>query len=66
LNGNLNPLIEKETKGHGGARIGAGRPVGSKKAPTTQIRVPSDIAAWLKQPGIISNLRNIMRANKQA
>lgn len=66
LNDNLAPFIEKATKGHGGKRKGAGRPKGTIKAATTQIRVPRDIASWLKQPGIILHLRNIMQAYKHA
>lgn len=66
LLGKIDKLNEKKTKGKGGARPNAGRPVGSKKEPTTQIRVPSDIAVWLKQPGIIPNLRNLMQAYKPA
>ena len=64
--GKIDKLNEKKTKGRGGARPNAGRPAGSKKEPTIQIRVPSDIALWLKQPGIISNLRNLMQAYKHA
>lgn len=61
--GRLSPINEKETVGRGGFREGAGRPKGSKSAqPTKQIRVPVDIAEWLKQPGIIPNLRSIMQA----
>lgn len=64
--GKLDELNEIKTKGKGGARPNAGRPIGTKKEPTKQIRVPSDIAIWLKQPGIISNLRNLMQAYKHA
>lgn len=64
--GKIDAINENKTKGRGGARSNAGRPIGSKKEPTTQIRVPCDIAVWLKQPGIISNLRNIMQAYKHA
>jgi len=62
MHGKVDELNEKKTKGRGGARHNAGRPVGSTKEPTTQIRVPCDIAVWLKQPGIIYNLRNLMQA----
>lgn len=64
--GKIDEFNEKKTKGKGGARPGAGRPVGSKKEPTTQIRVPCDIAIWLKQPGIIPTLQNLMQAYKRA
>lgn len=62
LEGNLNPITEKETKGRGGKRVGAGRPRGTKKEPTTQIRVPLDIAEWLKYPGQFDNIRQMARA----
>ena len=64
MEGKIDEISEKKTTGKGGARPNAGRPHGSKKAPTTQIRVPCDIAEWLRQPGIISNLRSIMQAYK--
>lgn len=64
--GKIDDINEKKTKGRGGVRPNSGRPVGSKKEPTKQIRIPCDIAAWLKQPGIISNLRNLMQAYKHA
>lgn len=64
LNSNLDPLVEKQTLGHGGARAGAGRPHGSTKEPTQQIRVPTDIAKWLKCPGVIPQVRSIIQAYK--
>lgn len=64
LNANLDPLIEKRTRGHGGARSGAGRPQGSTKEPTQQIRLPKDIARWLKTPGVIPQVRSIIQAYK--
>lgn len=64
LNDNLDPLVEQQTKGHGGKRPGAGRPIGSTKEPTRQIRVPLDIAEWLKRPGVIPQMQNIIRAYK--
>jgi hypothetical protein len=63
LEGKVSEINEKETKGRGGYREGAGRPKGAKSAePTIQIRVPPDIAAWLKTPGTISHVRGILRA----
>lgn len=62
LNENLNPLVEKETKGHGGKRIGAGRPIGTAKTPTKQIRVPTDIAGWLQIPTNIEVVRKVKDA----
>lgn len=61
---NLDPLVEKQTKGHGGSRAGAGRPIGSTKETTKQIRLPVDIANWLKMPGILPQIKNIMQAYK--
>lgn len=63
LDGRISEVNEKETKGRGGYREGAGRPKGTKSAePTTQIRVPRDIAAWLKTPGMINNIRGMLTA----
>lgn len=63
LEGRLSPINEKETKGKGGYREGAGRPKGSKSAPATkQIRVPIDIAEWLKYPETIMHLRVLMES----
>src|ERR1700733_1127851 len=45
LDGTLSPINEKETKGRGGFREGAGRPKGTKSThPMKQIRLPDDIA----------------------
>src|SRR5262249_37913004 len=46
LQNRIHYLAEKKTKGKGGSRAGAGRPKGSVKEPTKQIRVPLDIAEW--------------------
>lgn len=62
LNNNLDPIIEKATKGRGGKRVGSGRPKGTKSTPTKQIRLPIDIADWLKQPGMIQHIRELLRA----
>lgn len=62
LNDNLNPITEKETKGKGGRRKGAGRPVGTKKESKTRIYVPTDIANLLKEPGMLTYLRGMMQA----
>ena len=64
LKNNLDPVIEKATKGKGGYRPGSGRPKGSAGMPTKQIRVPVDIADWLKGPGTIFHIREILRAYK--
>ena len=45
----LDELVERKTKGRGGARIGAGRPKGSKKsAPTKTVRLKATVAEWAK------------------
>lgn len=63
LDGTLSPVNEKETKGKGGYREGAGRPKGSKSGPATkQIRVPADIAEWLKYPETVLHLRVLMES----
>lgn len=62
MKGKLDQLKEKNTLGKGGARPGAGRPKGSVKEPTKQIRVPLDIAAWLNAPGMIENIRKMLKA----
>lgn len=63
LAGKLSPINEKETKGKGGYREGAGRPKGATSAvPTKQIRVPSDIAEWLKYPETMIHLRTLMES----
>lgn len=62
LIGKIDAINEKKTKGRGGARPNAGRPVGSKKEPTTQIRVPIDIANLLREPGVFTYLRGLMHA----
>jgi hypothetical protein len=62
LNDNLNPLTEKETKGRGGKREGAGRPFGSKKEHKTRIYLPDDIVNWFKQrPESILQVRQLIR-----
>ena len=48
LTDRLDPLVEKQTKGHGGKRVGAGRPKGAVK-PSTTIRLDPDIANWVKK-----------------
>ncbi len=57
LNNRLHPLMEKETKGRGGKRAGAGRPKGTKKYPTKVVRLPKDVAAWIEKPESIPQVR---------
>ena len=61
LDGKVSSSNEKETKGWGGMREGAGRPIGSNGAyPTVQIRVPEDIANWLRQPMMMQMIRQML------
>lgn len=65
LNNNLNPLIEKKTKGHGGKRFGAGRPKGTIKEARIRISLPEDIVNWLKaNPSAIEDVRKTMLSRK--
>jgi len=57
LKDNLSAITEKKTKGHGGRRIGSGRPLGTTKEPTKRISLPADIADWIIMPDTISHLR---------
>jgi len=57
----VSSVNERETKGWGGVREGSGRPLGSKGAyPTVQIRVPEDIANWLRQPMMMQMIRQML------
>ena len=62
MNGKLDRLNEKKTTGMGGARPGSGRPQGSIKEQTKQVRIPQDIACFLKEnPYAYTEVRKIMR-----
>ncbi len=65
LNHNLSPLTEKETKGRGGKREGAGRPKGTKKEVTQRISLPKDVAEWISHPGAIASVRQMIARNRQ-
>ncbi len=61
LKGKLAPWVEKKTTGRGGKREGAGRPVGSSKAPTQIVRLPLDIATWIKSdPAHLQKVRRLV------
>jgi hypothetical protein len=60
LDNRLHPLMEKETKGRGGKRLGAGRPKGTKKSPTKVVRLPKDIANWIEKPNSIPQIRQFI------
>lgn len=65
LQDRLSPLMEKKTKGHGGVRVGAGRPKGSIKEEHVRISLPKEIAVWLKTPGTINHVREMLHAYKR-
>ena len=65
LKNNLSPITEKKTKGRGGKREGAGRPIGTTKEPTMRITLPAKIAEWLMYPGTIDHLRCLMETYPQ-
>lgn len=59
--GQVAEVTERITSGRGGARPGAGRKVGSgKKEPTTTVRVPYDIADWIKDKSHQKLIRTVM------
>lgn len=62
LNENLNSITEKETKGKGGKREGAGRPFGTKKEQKTRVYLPTDIANLLKEPEVQMHIRGLIHA----
>lgn len=60
----IDAINEKKTKGRGGFRPGSGRPKGTTKGETKQIRLPIDIALWLNDQDHVDELRAFIR--KQA
>jgi len=59
LHGHLSDTAERVTSGRGGKRPGAGRP--KKPVSTVAIRLPNDIANWLKaDPRHMAQVRKIM------
>jgi hypothetical protein len=66
LNNNLSEFMEKKTKGRGGYRVGAGRPKGTTKEPTTRTSLPKDVAEWLKNKTHLRIVRNLMAKEKVA
>ena len=61
----LDPFMEAETRGRGGARPGAGRPKKKSKTVTKSIRLSeplADVAKWLrKHPEAIPEVQKLMR-----
>ncbi len=64
LKSNIEPQVEKTTKGRGGYKVGAGRPKGTTKEPTTRLSLPRDIAEWLKDKSHLTQVRNLMMKGK--
>lgn len=64
LDDKIDPLVEKKTKGHGGKREGAGRPVGTKKGPTKRVTLPKDVAEWIERPNSIPQLRELIAKSR--
>ena len=62
LNGNVASSVEKRTKGKGGKREGAGRPVDPNKEQKVRVYLPLDIAAFIKEPGVFMHLRGLVKA----
>lgn len=67
LNDNLSPLTEEKTKGHGGKRLGAGRPKGSFKEGKGRISLPVDLVSWFKNdPQAVELVRKTMHRHRTA
>jgi hypothetical protein len=62
LNDNVSPSVEKRTKGRGGKKEGAGRPIDPNKEQRVRVYLPLDIANLLKEPGVIMYLRGLIQA----
>ena len=62
LKNNVSPSVEKRTKGKGGKREGAGRPVETHKEQKVRVYLPLDIANLMKEPGVLTYLRGLMEA----
>lgn len=65
LNRNISDVVEKKTKGRGGKREGAGRPRGTKEEPKERVSLPKDVAKWIRRPGSIPQLRQLMSKERQ-
>ena len=61
LENRLAPTVEKRTKGHGGARAGAGRPKGSSEEPKKRVYLPAEMALWLKDEKNLCQVTKLMR-----
>lgn len=63
LQDRLSPFMEKKTRGHGGKRVGSGRPKGSKEE-KVRVYLPKDIASWITQPETIVHIRQLCSSYK--
>jgi hypothetical protein len=63
LNDNLSPIVEKETRGRGGKRKGAGRPKGTTKPPTSRITLELELANWIKDVKNQDIIRGLMKSH---
>ncbi len=64
LKGNLNPDVEKRTKGRGGYRPGSGRPKDTKKEPKRRVYLPVELADWLADYSHLEIVRKMMLKDK--
>lgn len=64
LDDKIDLLVEKKTKGHGGKREGAGRPIGTKKRPTKRVTLPKDVAEWIERPSSIPQVRALIAKSR--
>jgi hypothetical protein len=62
LQDSLAPLMEQKTVGHGGKRTGAGRPKKPTEERKVRVYLPRDIATWIKYPGMIQSIRQLVSA----
>lgn len=62
MQGKVDKLNEKKTKGKGGKREGAGRPINPNKEKKVRVYLPLDIANLLKEAGVLAHLRGLIKA----
>ena len=64
LDNNIDPRVEKATKGHAGKRERSGRPKGTKKGPTKRETLPKDVADWIESPSAIPQVRELIARSR--
>lgn len=64
LENTLAPLMENKTKGHGGKRVGSGRHKIPNEEKKIRVYLPRDIAVWIKRPGMIQGIRQLVSGYK--